>query len=320
MSNLATVLDIINSEFTVDSSVQPPNQSNLIKLVNATWEELYFAVDLPDSRYTMSIAPNFTNPQLRTFTLPWYVQEVRAIREGRSGLHVKLLQPEHYYHPNEWFQKLWEFVNLGHSPMVNVINNATRITFTLKKPETTPFSIYVQGSTDVAGSVTETINVPAGSLSVSTINSFTNITGCSKTIFTQSDIAGVDGDGTQIIEIASCCLSARNLKIQMRDKADFSTTACLCYEILFKWRAPYLLYPGDAIAEPYDKVLAYLVLSKMYAKVLAKEIGTVDPRSAYFKGLAKEILDMCSANEEVGTERSFNMEKDGLMVSYRGKI
>jgi hypothetical protein len=146
------------------------------------------------------------------------------------------------------------------------------------------------------------------------------VSGCSKDSITQSDIAGYDGDMTQIIELPNTQLIARNCIIQVRDKADFSTQACLCYEILFKRRMNFLLSPGDYIPEPYEKVLAYLTLGRMYAKVLNKETATIDPRSAYFTNLGTEILKNCASNEELGQDRMIDTPREQFQPAYQGNF
>jgi hypothetical protein len=191
----------------------------LIQEVNDVAKDLYVANDFPNSlveqRYYMT-----DDTELVRLVLPAEVGKLRAVRYSdlvTGSITLVDMRPRYYY-GNNWVdnRNFLKFeVQSDNAPIKREIENASRITFTLKKVETQDVIITVAGRTDFSQSFSEDVTIPAGSLSATTVNNYEDIASFTKNVITDSDVLITDIDGNEIAEIMNYAAESRYVLVQV---------------------------------------------------------------------------------------------------------
>lgn len=191
----------------------------LIQEVNDVAKDLYVANDFPNSlieqRYYMT-----DDTELVRLVLPAEVGKLRAVRYSdlvTGNITLVDMRPR-YYTGNNWIDNsnfLKFEVQSDNAPCKREIENASRIKFTLKKVETQDVIITVSGRTDFSQSFSEDVTIPAGSLSVWTVNNYEEIIFFTKNVITDSDVSITDIDDNEIAEIMNYAAESRYVLVQV---------------------------------------------------------------------------------------------------------
>lgn len=213
------------------------DRTRLVRFINQAYREYYDRTDLPGSLYEQSFEFDMTD---QLVTLPWYVDQVRAMRRVRSNDPVRLLGQAPRYHINPWTQARTEFYVLGRRAIHTPLSLESQLTVTIPVAQSTPFTVTIKGQTPSAASVTEKLSFAAGDLSKTTTTQFAKdnpigIESISRYGDVTADIQVSDGAGVIICTIPNSVESPQHTVIQWNnfDAGTYSTTDNVI-ELLYK--------------------------------------------------------------------------------------
>jgi hypothetical protein len=313
------VRDIINY---VQSRVgEIPRERILIEL-NLVWSDLWAMKDLPGNERLMYVNDyccdgNGDYVQSRV-SLPYYVQDLRAAKVY-LGPQVELNQPAQAFNGGKWFTNPLTWTFMGDSPLEKVDFNRAPPRLTVSVKPTTAFDVVIIGSTKNRDKVREVITFEQGQVEATGENSFVTYESISKSVLTDSNILGYDGEGEQIFTLANSMFQSRNTIWMTRGENYFLTwnnwISC-CYQILYKNIPTYLYYDEDAIFDVrYESVVQDIVVSK----ILMTRKGD-EQRAGMFASDAGNSLEQLSAKETSGIDNMLRVDTGKFVTSYRGLL
>lgn len=226
------------------------NRADILREINNAWEEIWYADDLPNSMFEITMKGS--EDSLARITLPFFVGKIRAVKLVNRQ-RIELQTPRPYYHDLEYEQSPYTWRILGEPPISRSITNASRVNFTLASPNESQFKIVVIGSADNAYDYREQIIFPAGSKSVWTENQYTDFTTIAKDTLIVQNVNILGANGEKLGIIPNLYYEAVNTLVQIHDKCNTCCTSCQCFDILYKKRAPILHYDEQIV--PYPQVL-----------------------------------------------------------------
>lgn len=246
----------------------------MLRFLNEAAYELYMQSDMPGSLVEQVFKVNGD----QTISLPWYVGELRAIREYTSMIPWSINQMRPRYNQSNWsdFWRNWRLKN--RQPLMAAITNEAGFIINVPVVESEPLTITITGSTPLATSVSETVIMT--STSATTINGFIEVTAVSKSRVTSYDVTVTDVDGGLMTVIPNTELQAwyQIVDVSTMPWLPTSTSSLDHYvELLYKKALQYLENDGDEFpAQGYD-----FIISNKMMQLWAQEEGKADVALAY---------------------------------------
>lgn len=189
--------------------------------------------------------------------LPWYVGQLRAVRELDSQIswHVNQMRPR--YNQFNW-PDMWRNYRLkGLSALQVSIRNQSILTVSVPQIEAPPVVVTITGSTATSSSVSESLTM--NTLTVQTQNSYLDITAIKKNVVNQFDITVTNIDGLLVSTIPNNQLQAQYqiIDVSLAPWLNQTTGKLDHYvEILYKQALPWFSNDADEFpALGYDDVV-----------------------------------------------------------------
>lgn len=289
---------------------QPANstnqRANALDKINKAARELYDGTDLPGCLREQVFDMNFA---LKEVTLPWYVDQIRAVRHYNSRNRIKLNDMRPRYAVGNWQQPILSFRVKRVLALGNNLTNEAPLTFTLAGSNTEDFNIYLKTSTSYSSSTVEKMTFPTGVITLNSVlspTSFPGITNIEKDRLTEVDLKVTDASGTIIAEIPNSELASRYTLLQVIDETVIFVQVDPCYEILYKWKFSPLLNDFDNFpADGYDDIIVWKSVSNFWKR----KPGGSEQVTIAEQTLAKLLADKV-ANSEAGEELELNFGRN----------
>lgn len=234
-----------------------------LNIINQAAEDLYAILDTISCLREQIFRVDCTTKQC---VLPYYVGEIRGIRQFSNGLNYAQHDMRPRYSYSGWKEQYKNYNllirNKGFISLENFGENSGNLIFTLPTGKTSEkaFSIIVTGKTPYAGRIQETIEFAIGDSTKTSVNSFEPefIEAIRKSVTNNFDITISDIDGTTLGMIANSELGSRYTLIQTPDFPFVDTETDAYVEIMYKQRFTpftndYDVFPGHP--EKYDKAI-----------------------------------------------------------------
>jgi hypothetical protein len=195
---LKNILDNVARDLGYDVETQ---RVLMLSYINSAAKEVYESQDLPGCyrEITVEVVPELTA------SLPYYVGELRAMRERSTRAKIELKEMAPRYSYNSW-PELWRSWRLvKKSPIQRAIKHAASpITFTIAEVEIVPLNITITGATLNSARVSEVVTILVGEKSVNALNNFTEVHSITKeaTNIQNITVTGFDSDGVTVITLA----------------------------------------------------------------------------------------------------------------------
>ena len=277
-------------------------RNTLVRFLNESAFELYIQCDMPGSLMEQVFKVNGD----QTIAMPYYVGELRAIREFNSMIPWNINQMRPRYNQSNWddFWRNWRLK--GPSPLQKAITNASVLTVSISAAEATPFTVTVVGQTTTANSVSETFTL-SGTSAVGT-KDFIDITSITKSAVTANDVLVSDIDGTVLSTVPNNDLKAEYQIYDISTMPWLATSNSSLdhfIEILFKKRLMFLSNDSDEFpAAGWDTIL-----SNKMVQLYLQEQGKVE------EALAFDTLVTRSAARKVEETNRATQDKIAFVVN-----
>lgn len=277
--------------------------ANAVEKINKAAREVWDLSDLPGCLREQVFDIDNT---LKQITLPYYVDQIRGIRHYSSFNRVKLNDMRPRYSIGNWTQPLYSFRNkqivaIGHS-----LTNEAPLSIQLSGANSDNFTVNIKMSTSESASVVESVSIPAGTTSATTIKaptSFPGIVNIEKDKLTDVDLTITDASGVVIAEIPNNEKASRYTLIQVVDNNVVTPVeTCLCYELLYKIKlSPFFNYYDNYPVDGYDDIILWKALSNFWKR----KPGATEQVTVAETTLATLIAQR-AANAEAGEELEMN--------------
>ena len=285
------------------------DRTTALREINYAWEELWNTDDLPDSLFEISLVPSSTTGLL---SLPYYVGQIRAVKEHDSHARITLETPRPYYHDGRYDLSPYTWRILGSSPLRTSITNASPLTLTIAEPETEEFTVTLEGPTDNAARSAEVATFAIGETSKVTTKCFTDITSATKDMITKANVNLSGANSEDYGYIPNDDFEARNILAQITERCGTICTSCACYDVLYKRKVPLLLNEGASV--PFQQVLMTKTLEWI---TLPKDGGEV--KADIFGQKARSLLE-ANVNSNTGVEKRLDLPINPFVTRYYGHL
>lgn len=237
---------------------QPSDRLVLLRFANEAAEELYDSFDPPGSLMEEVFKVNGD----QTISMPYYVGEVRGVRESDSWAtwHINQLRPR--YNQFNW-PDAWRNIRLKNTQCLaaTIINQSVGV-FTVKAVEDPPVTLTIAGRTDDSAEMNETVVMD--STTKMTVNQYSDYSLLRKDRCNTYDITLSDVDGRfmsiipnnmleslfQVYDVSMCPWTQQNTSVQDH-----------YLEILFKKALPWYQNDSDTFpAQKYDNIWVNKIL------------------------------------------------------------
>ncbi len=290
-----------------------PEREQLLRYINRAAREFYHGWDLPGSLFECYFIANATS---QLVTLPWYVDEIRAVRRATYSSKIQLVDMAPRYHYRPWRQPTLQWRIMGESALSTNLTQAGRLVLTLTGAETETLVVTVVGQTTTSGMCEEQVTFEPGVLTQTTVNQWsqdnpTGIRSISKSMTTLYDLTITEEiGGAAVAMIPNHLLISKNKLLQVHD-GNYS----LIYspnetaEILFKW--PYKPLDSDTDlflgTERFDDAIVWKV-REHYHSTRLNEGELALAASAKCRDLVQKLC----ANIEDAAEKTVMVAEDGI--------
>jgi len=240
----------------------------LLRFLNEAAYELHMQADMPGSLMEMTFKMNGD----MTLSLPWYVGEIRAIRESATFIpwHINRLQPR-YYEMN-WADFWRNFRLKGKFACMQAVVNQGPVVINVPNLEQPPLTVTISGVTETASHLNEVVTVNA--LQVQSVNNWLEIKTITKSAVTNYDVTINDIDGHLLTVIPNTEYETWYTIVDISTMPWLSTSQSQqdhWVEVLYKRRLRTLTNDGDEF--PANDV-DHIVANKM-VQIWAQEQGNV---------------------------------------------
>lgn len=252
----------------IDSASQ---RELLVFKINKEAEELYNNAELHNSLREQIFEMGITD---QLVTLPWYVGEIKAIRDYDSQLPIHLVDMRPKYQTGEWDHKrsLEYRLKQQNYPLEREFTNESRLRFEFSEALTSDLTVTTTGQTHKAQRSTEVLTFHAGESEKWCDNSWVDIESFRKSGVCNADLSIYDVDGNKISEIANCNTEARYTLLQVLEK--FQTLARTTL-VLLLYKTAFIPFKEDTDTFPcgdiYDRAIHWKTLASIYSLVEGKE-------------------------------------------------
>lgn len=189
-----------------------------IAKINEAADELYRSNDIPGCLREQLFEIDDTETYQIAF--PSQVDKIRAVRfYNTNGGQINLEDMRPRYHQHRWGSngRLRFRIKQQNALLSRSIDNAALFTFTLKEVEASNVVINIVGKTNKSSRFSETLTIPVGQLSATTLSSYEEFVSIEKTVLSTYDITITDADGNEMGVILNYELRPRYTIVQIRE-------------------------------------------------------------------------------------------------------
>jgi len=318
---LKHILDLIAANGGV--TLSDPEQLNYTKAqVDQGAKELFDQNDLVGSLREQVYNVNI--PVGNLVSLEPYVGNVRAVRYFWPQLNLKVRSSAPHYTSKFWQVKdflAWQIK--GDRPLHTEIQNAGILTFTFKQALTVALNISIIGTSGFASQIIESIACPVGTLAVSSINTYSEISALSKDTPCNADCLVTDIDGNEIAIIANHQYKSLYQICQIIDLPNNSLgtsqgfiPACTYVEVLWKLRWKPMVNPQDEFLCPgYDEAIFWKYMERKALLDATQSVFTAN-QAQKFKDKADKIIKDMGQNASQSFEMSLNFGENATLEAF----
>lgn len=290
----------------------------LNRLINDAVEDIYRVNDLVGSIQEQIIY--WADLDSKMLSLPHYILEIRGLRWYEGGSQIVMQTPHARYQTNGYGQSSLNWREVGQSALSRQITNASTLTFTLPLAETVAVVITVIGQTPNSTRLAEEVTIPAGSLSVDTVNDFVLVKTISKEDTNTYDIAITDADGVSLGSIPNTELKSQYKVIQVNDDRLLNPTQLSGVEILFKRRLTPLVEDLDEVLDGrYDEAIYWKCISNWYSTQDDKaQEAILSLQQA--KAIMEQVATEYGATKEQNLQFDYNKCYGLFDVGWTGRV
>jgi hypothetical protein len=282
----------------------------LVNQINKAWKELYESRDLIHCEREQLVSIDAT---LQQVTLPWYMGEIRGVRDYYNERRIDLVDMRPRYKSDGWTKsplpQWWR--DKGVSPHKRELLDEGQLTLTIPQAEAAAFSVVVVGRNANAARVSETVTFAAGETEKTTTNTYNEVQSFLNPEPHQYDVSMFDINDNEISVLPNICERALYRTINILPHYATYTTPWMV-EILYKHVPMYLWDDYDELICPgYDDAVVWQTIGNFKAKDKPDQAVL-----AFAK--VKEILNNRDKNEGTGKIRQISFEENPLIYQSHG--
>lgn len=313
----------ILSDIAVNLGLSIDNEDELAfytEKVNQVARELYDSSDLPGSLREQVF--QIDDSATYQISLPWYIDEVRAIRLFNTvGGKIRLEDLRPRYHNGRWGSAsgITFRVKQNNAALARDISNAGLLTFSLPEDqvEASDITITVVGGNSVSSRFQETITLEAGASNVTTTKGFEYVDSIRKSTTNNYDITITDIDNIELgvipnNELGTCytIVSVREDDLAFKQNNSFPLNT---YEVLFKQKFNGFVNLYDEFPCPkFDKIIYW----KFIEHYNADKPG-FEQRAYAAKLKADELINQLKAGNESGKNMTLQYAENPMFKAQR---
>jgi hypothetical protein len=288
------------------------NEEYILRQINYVVSRTWLTTDLPGSLYEMVVEPSTE----RITILPWYVNQVKAVRRAGVG-EVTLYTPRPWYQSNGGYQYPLQWVELESTPLMRNLTNVGRLRLRLRTPATAPFSVTLAGPGEFGSKLVQTVQFDVGDTEQVTPDTISDIISLGKTTPTVSDVLIYDITGLLVAVLPAERTDVRNKKIRITDQQAMPivTGTCNRFSVLYKATMPVYQSLKETIDDSTGQIIQNLVVADILAK--SNETSAMN-RMRFHGGLATTLLDEAQRHQNEGKIQFLDLTRDPFTHEYSG--
>lgn len=236
----------------------------MIQQINKAAKELYDGRDLVNVEREIVFFLSGSDQQV---SLPYYVDQVRAVRRHTTREKVPLRDMRPRYKSDGWSENLLTWREKWKSPLKRNITNEAPMTLSIPQAEASPFTVVITGSTPFSSRITEAVTFAAGEIEKVTVNQFTEIVGFMNLAPHTYNVTMKDADGVELSILPNVADRALYIVIQVIDSIAISLESPYVVEVLFKNAFLFMRNDYDEFVCPnYDDAISWQAIGNALAK------------------------------------------------------
>lgn len=301
-------------------NINDPIQKNFaLTIINAAAEDLYTCDDPANCLREQLFMFDTTAPtNVRQLTLPYYVGNIRAVRQFNAGLQIQLHDMRPRYATGGWHEQFgpeyltWRFK--GFTPLQRDIINEGPINFVSPVANDINFNITITGGNDQRSRFLETVNFPVGATSVSTTNAFSagRVESIQKDIPTSYDISVTDVNDLELAVIPNSEILTKYQIFQISDFEPIYIGNNQYTEVLYKLRfTPFKNDTDEFPSLGYDKAIYWKSLEHYFSRKEGKENLAL---LAHQK--CTEVMENIGNDSEAGIEKEIDFGQNQYLNMF----
>lgn len=291
------------------------NEVTLLTEINQTWTKLWSALDTPDALLELDVIPQGE----RVVVLPWFVYQVKAAKRG-NGQRANLFSPRPYYQDNSFVQGLFELRLLHRTPLYKTLTKPGQLRFIIKKVQTSPVTINIQGGGEFGVREVEELILAAGEKEISTSAGYHTVTNLAKSTILNSDIEVYDISNELVGVLPSAQYDTWCQHVQITDRnvqVSTQTQAYNYYTFLYKKYADVFTTQTDSIPDDYGLLLQRATVGEMLMKSKDEMDQT---RADKYEGRAGQFLTAMRKQEREGKSFPLDIAVSPYYSTFNGNI
>ena len=302
---LKDVLEFVQSRTAATEEVA-------LREINYAWQEIYAATDdFPNSLQEITVEPI---DSAKRISLPYYVYELKGVKQASTDFRVALNTPRPYYQNNVYWQSPYTWRVLGITPIKTSILNATTLNLSIAETEDKRFSVFLTGPTDNSESEQEEIIFEIGNTEKETTKRFTDLASVSKNALTVSNVAISGANGEDFGFIPNNFYESRYTLVQIMDKCDIICNDCNCFDVLYKRLPQPLVNKYESLPNGYEQI----VMNKAVELILMPKKDELQHANAFAQKAA--ILLMQNNRGERATDKILDIGTSRFESRYYGYL
>ena len=263
----------------------PAQRSVLLRFVNEAAVELYQQSDMAGCLEEQYFKINSN----QTISLPEYVGQLRAMRNAEDHIALKLSQMRPRYNQFSWPDEWRDWRIKGLHPLQSSISNQGTLTITVPAVENPPIVVNITGPTVNSANASESITMT--STSMTTTNSYLDVSSFTKNVVNQYNVILNDIDGNQLTYIPNNKLQALFQIVDISTSPWFPpliSPLCGWVEVLYKKSLSWFSNDTDEFPAPgYDNIIVNKVL-----QLWCEEKGDVQGAMAYMQKATQSLAQI----------------------------
>ncbi len=318
---LKNILNLIasNGGVTLSDSEQLAYTTDQInQSANELYDQNNLVGSLREQVYNVNI------PQGNLVSLEPYVGNVMAVRYFWPQLNLRVRSSAPHYTARFWQVKdflAWQMKD--NRPIHTDISNDGILTFTFKQALTVALNISIIGASGFASQIIESIACPVGTLTVSSVNTYSELSALTKDAPCNADCIVTDIDGNEIATIANHQYKSLYQICQIIDlpNNNLGTSqgfipGCTYVEMLWKLRWKPMVNPQDEFLCPgYDEAIFWKYMERKALLDSTQSIFTAN-QADKFKAKADKIIKDVGQNASQSYEMSLNFGENPTLEAF----
>jgi hypothetical protein len=298
LSDLLSRLSLVY-DFKVNNT---ETREKTLALINAAGREMWAATDLPGSVMEQVFILDAAQNQV---SLPWYVDQVRAMK-WRTGGKITLTDARPRYHHSPFRQTFDNYRVKHKTPLHTPLSAESQLRVELGAAETEPITVTIIGQTTTAMRTRQVLRILAGATEATTTLQFTTeapfgVTDIVKSARTTADVRIYDALDNEVAFIAASERRASNTIVAITDVDSPASTPANAVEVLYKLPYPELYYDEDTFnGMPMLEDAVYWLARSNYHYTFTNEEAMA--QAVLEKQNAMEVLAKIVENHDTATE------------------